>query len=51
MLIDMWAKLDKPGAVYYDITWTGYCGAEPPSAIENVFAGVTGGRDRAIERV
>lgn len=51
VLIDMWAKLDKPGAVYYDITWTGYCGAEPPSALENVFQVVTGGRDRAIERV
>jgi Xaa-Pro dipeptidase len=23
VLMDMWAKLDQPGAVYYDITWTG----------------------------
>jgi len=23
ILIDMWAKLNTPGAVYYDITWTG----------------------------
>jgi Xaa-Pro aminopeptidase len=23
VLIDMWAKLTTPGAVYYDITWTG----------------------------
>ena len=22
----MWAKLDQPGAVYYDITWTHFCG-------------------------
>jgi Xaa-Pro dipeptidase len=51
VLIDMWAKLDKAGAVYYDITWTGYCGAEPPSAIQNVFDVVSGGRDRAIELV
>jgi Xaa-Pro aminopeptidase len=51
VLIDMWAKLDKPGAVFYDITWTGYCGAEPPAAIENVYSVVTGARDRAIERV
>jgi len=51
VLIDMWAKLDKPGAVYYDITWTGYCGAEPPSAMKNVFQVVSGARDRAIERV
>jgi Xaa-Pro dipeptidase len=51
VLIDMWAKLDKPGAVFYDITWTGYCGPDPPSALQNVFDVVTGARDRAIERV
>ena len=47
----MWAKLDRPGAVFYDITWTGYCGAEAPSAIQNVFEVVRDARDRAIERV
>jgi len=51
VLIDMWAKLDRPGAVFYDITWTGYCGAEPPSAIQNVFEVVRDARDRAVERV
>lgn len=51
VLIDMWAKLDRPGAVYYDITWTGFCGSEPPKAIQNIFDIVTGARDRAIHRV
>jgi len=51
VLIDMWAKLDKPGAVFYDITWTGYCGADPPSRLQNVFDVVCGARDRAIQRV
>jgi Xaa-Pro aminopeptidase len=51
VLIDMWAKLDRPRAVFYDITWTGYCGAEPPSAIQNVFEVVRDARDRAVERV
>jgi Xaa-Pro dipeptidase len=51
VLIDMWAKLDRPGAVFYDITWTGYCGAVPPSAIQNVFEVVRDARDRAVERV
>lgn len=51
VLIDMWAKLDRPGAVFYDITWTGYCGTEPPSAIQNVFEVVRDARDRAVERV
>ena len=30
VLIDMWAKLDRPGAVYYDITWTGYLRRQRP---------------------
>ena len=51
VLIDMWAKLDRPGAVYYDITWTGYCGATAPEDMQNVFAVVTGARDRAIQRI
>jgi Xaa-Pro aminopeptidase len=51
VLIDMWAKLDRPGAVFYDITWTGYSGADPPSAIQNVFEIVRDARDRAVERV
>ncbi len=51
LLIDLWAKLKQPGAVYYDITWTGYCGAAAPAEIENVFTVVAGARDRAVERV
>ncbi len=49
VLLDMWAKLDQPGAVYYDITWTGYLGAEPPEAIRKVFGIVREARDRAVE--
>ncbi len=51
LLIDMWAKLAIPGAVYYDITWTGYCGAKVPTEIENVFEIVKVGRDAAFARV
>jgi len=51
VLLDMWAKLDQPGAVYYDITWTAYCGDTPPDRIRSVFAVVTGARDAAIDRV
>jgi Xaa-Pro aminopeptidase len=50
VLIDMWAKLNQPRSVYYDITWTGVCGV-PTEEMRNVFAVVTGGRDRAVERV
>jgi len=51
VLIDMWAKLNLPSAVYYDITWTGYCGPTPPAALQNVFEVVRDARDRAIHRV
>jgi Xaa-Pro dipeptidase len=37
VLIDLWAKLSNPNAVYYDVTWTGYSSASIPSHIENVF--------------
>ena len=51
LLIDMWAKADAPKGVYYDITWTGFCGTEPPAEIANVFGIVTEARDRAVRFV
>jgi len=51
LLIDLWAKLDQPRAVYYDITWTGYCGTTPEPEMLRVFAAVTGARDAAVARV
>jgi Xaa-Pro aminopeptidase len=51
VLLDMWAKLDRSDAVYYDITWTGFCGDTPTEEMRNVFAVVTGARDAAIARV
>lgn len=51
VLIDMWAKLAKPDAVYYDITWTGFCGAAIPGEIEKVFDVVTGARKSASDFV
>lgn len=51
VLIDLWAKLDVPNAVYYDITWTGYCGERPPDRIQHVFEIVVGARDKALATV
>ena len=52
VLIDMWAKLNnRPGAVYYDITWTGVCGGAPTPEMQNIFAIVRDARDAAIDRV
>jgi len=50
VLIDLWAKLDRPGAVYYDITWTGFCGTAP-DRVREVFEIVRDARDRAIDTV
>jgi Xaa-Pro aminopeptidase len=50
VLLDMWAKLDRPGAVFYDITWTGHCG-QPTDRIQKVFEIVRDARDKAIEAV
>ncbi len=51
VLIDMWARSKKPQGVYYDITWTGFCGAQPPGEIQNVFEIVKGARDAGYEAV
>ena len=51
VLLDMWAKLDSPGAIYYDITWTGYCGVSPPNRFNHVFHVVRAARDAAVQRV
>ena len=51
VLLDMWAKLDRPGAVYYDITWTAFCGDHPTEEMRKVFGIVRDARDAGIERV
>jgi Xaa-Pro aminopeptidase len=48
VLIDLWAKLDQPHSVYYDITWTASVGGAPRSEIVNVFDIVKGARDEAV---
>ncbi len=51
VLIDLWAKLDKPRAVYSDLTWTGFVGKEVPAKYEEIFRVVARARDAAIDRV
>jgi Xaa-Pro dipeptidase len=50
VLLDIWAKLDRPDAIYYDITWTGFCG-NPPDRVREVFEVVRDARDRAVDAV
>jgi Xaa-Pro dipeptidase len=51
LLIDLWAKLDKPRAVYSDLTRVGYVGASVPTKYETIFAVVAQARDAAISCV
>jgi len=51
LLIDHWAKLDQPGAVYYDVTWTAFCGDNPSDRHRQVFETVRDARDAGIARV
>lgn len=51
LLIDIWAKKPDPGAVYGDITWTGFVGGVVPEKHERIFQVVRKGRDAAIELV
>jgi Xaa-Pro dipeptidase len=51
VLIDMWAKKDVPGGIYYDITWVGYVGDTPPEQYQKIFAAVRAGRDAAVKFV
>ncbi len=51
LLIDLWAKRTAPGAVYGDITWTGYTGKTVPNKPRLIFEQVRKGRDAALSFV
>jgi Xaa-Pro aminopeptidase len=51
VLIDMWAKGRTARAVYYDITWTAYCGGHPPDEILRVFDIVRSARDHGVTTI
>jgi Xaa-Pro aminopeptidase len=51
VLLDLWGKLDRPGAVFADITWMGYTGRRPPERYAKAFAAVAAARDAAIALV
>lgn len=48
VLLDLWAKMDRPGSIYFDITWMGYLGDKVPDRQAQVFDVVRGGRDAAV---
>jgi Xaa-Pro dipeptidase len=51
LLIDIWARLDQPASIFYDITWTGVVGREPTPREQQVFEVVRTARDAAIAAV
>jgi Xaa-Pro aminopeptidase len=51
VLLDLWGKVGRPGAVFADITWVGYTGRRVPDRFAKAFAAAAGGRDAAISLV
>jgi Xaa-Pro dipeptidase len=51
VLIDFWAKLDAPNAMYADHTWMAYVGDSVPERFAAIFAIVAQARDAAIALV
>jgi Xaa-Pro dipeptidase len=51
VLLDVWGKLDEPGSVYYDISWTGFVGHAVPDQVRAIFDIVRRARDAAITKV
>jgi Xaa-Pro aminopeptidase len=51
VLLDVWAKKNTPGAVYYDITWTGFVGKAPSDRTREIFTIVRDARDVGINTV
>ncbi len=50
VLLDVWAKKNSPGAVFYDITWTGVVG-KPTDRQREIFKVVSEGRDIGVKTV
>ena len=51
LLIDIWARPNQPGTIFYDITWTAVVGREPTPREQLVFETVRNARDAAIAAV
>ncbi len=51
LLLDLWAKKNKPGAIYYDITWMGFIGTEVPQRITDIFNVARDARNAGLQMV
>jgi Xaa-Pro dipeptidase len=48
LLLDVFGKMNRPGSVYYDITWMGYLGERVPETYAKIFKIVRQARDNAV---
>jgi Xaa-Pro dipeptidase len=51
LLLDVFTKFNRPGSVFYDITWMGYLGERVPDSYAKIFRIVRQARDSAAEFV
>jgi Xaa-Pro aminopeptidase len=51
VLIDLWARFDRPDGIYYDITWCGFAGDAPSPLQVELFELIMRARDAAVEFV
>lgn len=51
VLLDMWAKINQPNSVFYDITWTGVVGKPPTDRQQEIFNHVRAARDAGFDKV
>jgi Xaa-Pro aminopeptidase len=51
VLLDVWAKKNTPGAVFYDITWVGFVGEAPSDRQREIFKIVSEARDIGVKTV
>ena len=51
LLLDLWGKVDRAGAVFADITWVGVTAATAPAEPARIFDVVATARDAAVQTV
>jgi Xaa-Pro aminopeptidase len=51
ILIDLWARRKEPPGIYYDVTWCGFVGQQPPAKYLEIFDVACRARDAALNFV
>jgi Xaa-Pro aminopeptidase len=51
LLLDLWGKLERPGAVFADITWVAFTGPTVPAEMARAFSAIRDARDAAVDVV